>query len=142
MIDVPAKVVGVDGDLATVRVESQGGCGRCHEPGGCGGVQLTQVLCSRNDELTVPNGEHAGVGDDVVVSVSNAALYRGVIAGYCIPLVGLLLGAIIGSVAIDSDWGAVVFSVLGLAGAWGVVHRFGLGRLDIRSDLRASRRKT
>lgn len=142
MIDVSGKVVAVDGDQATVRVDSQGGCGRCHEPGGCGGVQLTQVFCAKPDELTVPNREHATVGEDVVVSVSSAALYRGVIAGYGIPLVGVLLGAIVGSTVIGSDMGAIVFSVLGLAGAWVIVHRRRLNQLDIQSDLSASRRKT
>ncbi len=142
MIDVPGKVVGVDGDLATVRVDSRGGCGRCHEPGGCGGVQLTQVFCARPEEVTVPNREHATVGEDVMVSVSSAAFYRGVITGYGIPLVGVLLGAIVGSMLIGSDLGAIIFSGLGLVGAWGIVHRRRLGQLDVQSDLSASRRKT
>lgn len=141
MIDVPGKVVAVDGDLATVRVDSRGGCGRCHEPGGCGGVQLTQVFCAKPDELTVPNREHAGIGDDVMVSVSNAAFYRGVVAGYGLPLAGVLLGAIVGTVVVGSDLGAIVFSFLGLAGAWGIVHRWRLSHLDVESDLSASRRK-
>lgn len=77
-----------------------------------------------------------------MVSVSSGALYRGVVAGYGIPLVGVLLGAIVGSTVIGSDLGAIVFSVLGLAGAWGIVHRRRLGQLDVQSDLSASRRKT
>ena len=77
-----------------------------------------------------------------MVSVSSAAFYRGVITGYGIPLVGVLLGAIVGSMLIGSDLGAIIFSGLGLVGAWGIVHRRRLGQLDVQSDLSASRRKT
>ncbi len=103
---------------------------------------MAQVFCARPDELSVPNPEHARVGEDVVVSVSNDAFYRGVIAGYCAPLAGLLIGAIVGSSVIDSDWGAILFSVIGLAGAWGIVHCCRLNQVDLQSDLSASRRKS
>ena len=33
----------LDGENAIVEPD-QGGCGRCHEKGGCGGQQLTQIF--------------------------------------------------------------------------------------------------
>ena len=49
---------------ALVEIE-QGGCGRCHEPGGCGGQQLTQMFCSTPKTYRVANEIGAGVGDRV-----------------------------------------------------------------------------
>ena len=45
---------GSDG-LLRVRLEFdiQGGCGRCNEPGGCGGVSLAQPLCSKPKSMVV-----------------------------------------------------------------------------------------
>ena len=140
MIEVSAKVINVDGDNATVRVDSQGGCGRCHEPGGCGGTHLTQIFWASPKELTVPNAARAMIGEDVVVSLSDAAFFRGVVAGYCLPLLGVLLGAVVGHVFFG-DTGSVVCSLLGFLGAWGGVRRFGLCKLDLMADLKALRRK-
>ena len=60
---------------ALVEVE-QGGCGRCHEPGGCGGQQLTQMFCSTPKTYRVANEIGAGVGDRVTIAIAADSVRR------------------------------------------------------------------
>ena len=66
---IRATVRSLDGDEALVEVEL-GGCGRCHEKGGCGGQQLTQMLCSGPKNYRVANPYGARVGDQVTVAIT------------------------------------------------------------------------
>ena len=39
MNETKGTITALDGDYALVRI-ADAGCGRCHEPGGCGGVNI------------------------------------------------------------------------------------------------------
>jgi sigma-E factor negative regulatory protein RseC len=118
MIEVSATVVSLDGDHAFVRVARQG-CGRCHEPGGCGGKNLTQAFCPSPKTYRVVNARGARVGEEVKVVIHDLTLLRGAIAGYGFPLLTLFLGAGFG-LMLAGETGSMIGAACGLAAAWAV----------------------
>ena len=125
MAEVRATVAGSDGDYALVRVTSEG-CGRCHEPGGCCGSNLSQAFQSSSKQYRVLNSRHAKPGDDVVIVIDDKALFRSAVLGYGIPLLGLLLGAMFGA-SYGGDIGSMIGAVGGLLLPW-CIHKTGVMR--------------
>ena len=80
MIEARGKIAAIDGDYALVSI-SDTGCGRCHEAGGCGGNNLTQMLCTSPKTYRVLNPRQARVGDSVVVVVAEKSVFRGAVGG-------------------------------------------------------------
>jgi len=115
----------VDGREAIIEVE-QGGCGRCHEKGGCGGQHLTQMLCAGKKTYRVDNSGGAAVGDTVTVAIAAGALRRSANLAYGLPLLAFIAGAILG-MQIGGNPGAMAGGGAGLALAWLLV-RWKLGQ--------------
>jgi sigma-E factor negative regulatory protein RseC len=116
MIEISATVVSLDGEHAFVRVARQG-CGRCHEPGGCGGGHLVHAFCTSPETYRVNNARGARVGEEVKIVIHERTLLRGAIAGYGFPLVTLFLGAALGLV-LAGETGSMIGAAFGLAVAW------------------------
>jgi hypothetical protein len=77
MLETRAVVVQTD-KLSAQVVASQGnGCSAC-DGKGCGSGKLTQLFCSRPRQFKVDNQIKAGVGDEVIVSVPEGAVLRGI----------------------------------------------------------------
>ncbi|MEN9479576.1 MAG: hypothetical protein RLZZ298_971 [Pseudomonadota bacterium] len=112
---VRATVRTLDGDEALVEVE-QGGCGRCHEEGGCGGQQLTQMFCSGPKYYRVANPHGAQVGDQVTVAIAAGTVRKTANLAYGLPLTVTIAGAAIGT-QINGDAGAMLGAMLGIVGA-------------------------
>ena len=106
---------------ALVEVE-QGGCGRCHEPGGCGGQQLTQMFCSTPKTYRVANELGAGVGDRVTVEIAAGSVRRSANLAYVLPLTATIAGAVLGMLLGD-DPGAILGGLAGLLVAFLHVRR-------------------
>ncbi|MCK9284233.1 MAG: SoxR reducing system RseC family protein [Rhodocyclaceae bacterium] len=100
-----------DGMLA-VEVRPQIGCGRCQEPGGCGGNVLTTGDRVRNYRL--PNTIGAVVGERVLLGVDDGAILRGAMTVYGIPGASLIVGAALGAAIRGGDVAAMTGAVLGL----------------------------
>jgi len=103
---VRAIVRALDGNEALVEVES-GGCGRCHEVGGCGGQHLTQMFCGGAKTYRADNTVGAVVGDRVTVAIASGSVRRTANLAYGVPLVATFAGAALGSSA-GGDLGAVL----------------------------------
>lgn len=111
MIENPARVVRVDGELAWVRSESPSSCGACGGKG-CGSSVFVRLLHPREPEYAVSNPISAEAGELVVVGIEEGSLLRAAVSGYLVPLLALLAGALLGGV-----WGepqAVAGGVAGL----------------------------
>lgn len=113
---IRARVVALEGAMAEVEV-AQGGCGRCHETGGCGGQQLTQIFCSGPRYYRVANPLGAQVGEQVTLGVPDGALGRSANLAYGLPVAALIVGAIIGA-ALAGDPGAMLGAAGGLVAAF------------------------
>ena len=118
-ITIRGIVRALDGAIALVEVE-QGGCGRCHEEGGCGGQQLTQMFCSGPKTYQADNAIGAGVGDRVVVATSPGSVRRTANLAYGVPLLCTIGGAMVG-MQFAGDAGGVIGALSGLAGAFAYI---------------------
>lgn len=119
---VRAVVRGIEGNDAIVEVE-HGGCGRCHEEGGCGGQQLTQMFCGGPKTWRVPNTVDARPGDRVTIAIGEGSVRRSANLAYVFPLTAAIIAAVAGT-ALAGDAGGVVGAGLGLIVAFVVIrHR-------------------
>lgn len=132
---VVATIRACDGEFALVEV-SQGGCGRCHEKGGCGGQNISQMLCTTPKAYRVRNSLGAAVGERVMVAIGPGSVRRIANVVYVYPLVTAIVIA-----ALGHHWfgepGAIVGLLAGLAAAFLYVSRRMLGRFG-GSDLMPS----
>lgn len=113
---VRAIVRELEKEMALVEIE-QGGCGRCHEEGGCGGQSLTQMMCSGPKQYRVANDIGAVVGDRVAIAIASASVRQGANLGYVLPLAASIAGAVLG-MQLGDDPGAMVGGVAGLVVAF------------------------
>lgn len=114
--------------LVRLEFEVNSGCGRCNEPGGCGGVSLAQPLCSKPKSIVVADPLGLAVGERVRVSVPDAALSQGITRTYVVPLVLFFAGSLLGTAIlpdvlpirwqVSSDVGAMLGAGFGLIAAW------------------------
>ena len=112
MIEVPGTIAALDGQYAVVRLDAAG-CGRCDEPGGCGGQNIGRMFCATTREFRVLNDVHAALGQRVDVVIADNIVRRSAALAYGMPLLTLLLGALGGS-ALAGEVGAIGGFVLGL----------------------------
>lgn len=109
---IRAVVRAVNGDQAVVEVE-HGGCGRCHEKGGCGGQHLTQMFSSGPRTYYVDNRAGASIGERVTVAIAADSVRRTANLAYGVPLVATLIGAALGT-QVGGDLGAMFGAGIGL----------------------------
>lgn len=102
-----------DGQQAEVEVE-QGGCGRCHEEGGCGGQSLTRMFTSGPRKYLVDNQLGAAVGERVTIAIAEGSVRRAANLAYGVPLLSGIAGALLGT-ALYADPGGMLGAVLGFA---------------------------
>src|SRR3989338_3077453 len=96
MLETRTIVVRVEGKHAFVQANQGNGCGQCGGKG-CGTGKLSQLFCSKPRQLQVDNPVNAGVGDEVIVSVAEGAVLRGIGLIYLLPLLLLLTSATLAS---------------------------------------------
>ena len=113
---VKGIVRAIEGLEAVVEIE-HGGCGRCHEEGGCGGQQLTQMFCAGPKSYRLANPGGARVGETVTVAIAAGTVRRSANLAYGVPLLGLIAGATVG-MHIGGDAGAMGGGGVGLVLAW------------------------
>lgn len=113
---IKAIVRNLDGKYVDVEVE-HGGCGRCHEEGGCGGQQLTQMFCSGPKTHRVENTVGAEVGDRVTLAIAGGSVRRTANFAYILPLTVTIVGALLGALFGD-DTNAMIGAGLGLSTAY------------------------
>jgi len=89
-------VVHVDERLTLVQANQGNGCGQCNGKG-CGTGKLSQMFCSKPRQFQVDNSINARVGDEVIVSVAEGAVLRGIGLVYLLPLLLVVIGAMMGS---------------------------------------------
>lgn len=96
VLETRAIIVQTDGQYAQVQVSQADGCEQCNGKG-CGTGKLSQLFCSKPRQFQVDNPINAGIGDQVIISVAEGAVLRGIGLVYLLPLILLLMGAVIGN---------------------------------------------
>jgi sigma-E factor negative regulatory protein RseC len=136
VIEAAGKVLSLDGDYAVVEI-SEKGCGRCDEPGGCGGVHLNQALGSTPRTFRVLNRRGARIGEGVIVVIAADALRRGALLGYGLPVVCVFVGSGLGYWA-SGNYGSIAGAVVGLFVSWAVMRFSGLARTsaDLQPEIK------
>lgn len=127
-VTIRAVVRSLEGEMALVEVE-QGGCGRCHEEGGCGGQQLTQMFCSGPKTYSVINAVGAAIGDRVRVGIAPGSVSKTANFAYILPLTVAFLGAALGT-SLGGDAGGILGAIGGLVIAFAYIRfrmRSGVG---------------
>ncbi|HRD91309.1 MAG TPA: SoxR reducing system RseC family protein [Accumulibacter sp.] len=114
-------VVALPGAEATVRIDDTG-CGRCRQPGGCGGHQGGRLFCHAPRTFSVPNPDHRQPGERVQIVLAGGSLGRSALHAYVQPLLALLAGALAGS-AIAGEAGAIGGALAGLLLGWLLLRR-------------------
>ncbi len=127
-----AQVVACDPHQVHLVIPLQGHCQSCHQ-GGCGAAWLARLWPRRSDPLKISRERvpfPVQVGDQVILTVRQAALDRAVWHLYGWPLGGLLSGVVLGA-GFGSEPLSVLLSLIGLgAGLFYVRERAHHVRLD------------
>lgn len=117
MLEKRAVVVKIVGQHALVQADQANGCELCNGKG-CGTGRLSQLFCSKPRHFQVNNSIKANVGDEVIVSVAEGAVMRGIGLVYLMPLallaIGVTLGSILARQSGHRDGYAVAGALLGL----------------------------
>ncbi len=116
MLEETGLVVDIDGEFALIESERTSTCGACSVRKGCGTGAIAKFLGRRRMQLRVYNRINAGVGDYVVIGISESGLVRGSLAVYAVPLAGLFAGGLAGHFA-GPYLAAVSVDLLAIAGA-------------------------
>jgi sigma-E factor negative regulatory protein RseC len=96
MLETRAIIVQVEGQDALVQASQANGCEQCSGKG-CGAGKLSRLFCGKPRLFRVDNPINAGVGDEVVISVAEGAILRGIGLVYLLPLLLLVMGAMLGN---------------------------------------------
>ena len=114
MMTERARVVGLEGETAIVEVSVKSACGACEHGGGCGVSKLGKLVRPRPARWRMENRAGAGLGDEVLLALDDAALSTAAVFAYLPPLFGLLLGAALAEAQGAGDGGVVLGSLAGL----------------------------
>lgn len=114
MIEARAVVVRTEAATAWVRVDDRpSGCGRCNEPGGCGGARISYAFGRPNDVFKINCGAKFEAGDRVVLIIEDGAALTAALATYGAPTLGAILGAGLGT-WVAGDAGAAIGLIAGV----------------------------
>lgn len=120
MITEPGKVVAIDADGIWVETANQSACSRCSARKGCGQSLLAQMDGHRSYIKAGLNGHAPGdfrEGNLITIGVHETAVLRGSLMVYCLPLLGLMGGALAGNAFDLNELGVAVCTLAGLVTA-------------------------
>ena len=112
MLETRATVVQIYPKTALVQANQVSGCEQCNGQG-CGSSKVAQLFCSKPRQFEVGNPIDAAVGDEVIVSVADGAVLRGIGLVYLLPLVLLVLGGGFASLVVTRSGQNDAFVALG-----------------------------
>lgn len=97
MIREQGTVSSVLGELAEVAVDRRGACGRCQAQGrACNALLVTDPDAPQTVTVQAENRVGARVGDQVSLTISETAFFKGSAIVYLFPVMMLLIGGLLG----------------------------------------------
>lgn len=131
MIEEPAIVNEVEGNIARVTPLRRASCGQCAAQGGCGVGALAHYFGRRQPELMIENTLGVERGDTVIIGLRDDALLAGSLLVYALPLGSMLAGAALAA-PLGAGTASDVFVVIG------GISGFAIGALAARWRLRCA----
>lgn len=89
MLETRATIIRVHEGRATVHANQVNGCEQCNGQG-CGSSKVAQLFCSKPRYFEVDNPIAALPGEEVIVSVADGAVLRGISLAYLLPVACLV----------------------------------------------------
>lgn len=134
MVEESGLVVDTGPGYAWVQSERRSACSGCAARSGCGSGILSGILGRRPTRLRALNAIGAETGEHVIVGIQESVLVTGSVAVYITPLLAMIAGAGVGTVAAP---GHDLLAVIGGAGGFAAA-LFWLGHFGnrIRRDSR------
>ncbi len=126
MIEEQARVLKSEKGRVLVETQRSSACGQCAAKSGCGTQVLQKVLGSKRNLFYVKSNLQVNVGDLVILGLHEAALVRGSMTVYLLPIIGFILFGLIGEY-FSSQWSLLhsddlsvlaAFVGLALASVW------------------------
>lgn len=127
MIRETGRVVAIDNNYLWLETINRGTCGTCMGEKGVAGKGLGESGCGqsllarwmqRNNYLKVAldgrKAEDFAVNDEVHIGVPENVVVISSLLVYCLPLMGLIVGAAIGQAMFINDGGAIACALVGL----------------------------
>lgn len=96
MIEETGELISCDGDYAWVETQRKSACGSCSVNKGCGTGALSKMYGDKFSRVKALNKIKAKEGETVILGLAEEALVRGSMIMYGLPLIGLILGGILG----------------------------------------------
>lgn len=131
MLETRATVIKLQGQTAWVAAAEVSSCEQCNGKG-CGSSKVAQLFCSKPKRFEVENSIGAVVGDEVIISVADGVVLRGIGLLYILPLA---LMVILGGIANFIQAGDASVAV---GAATGLLLGFALARLVSANRLNAT----
>jgi sigma-E factor negative regulatory protein RseC len=105
LIEARAEVVRAEAGRVWVRLTGrQGGCGRCHEPGGCGETRLTDVFRGGARDYVIDDPLGLAPGERVKLVIGAGVPLRAALSSYGLGTVLILLGGALGAFLASPAW--------------------------------------
>lgn len=125
MLTEKAFIVGVEDGIAWVETQRKTSCGSCQARKSCGTSVLQKVLGNKRTRLKVNNPNRFSIGDEVVLGLQEAALVKGSLLLYALPLIAMFGFALVGMTLFGflgmefTEGYSILFSLAGLGvGFW------------------------
>ena len=143
MLTEPARVVSRDGRRVEVELQRGSACSHCELSEGCGTGAIGRLLGHRRRSLVIETDTACKPGDEVLLSLPEAALVRASLMLYGLPLLGLLAGGSLAIALSSAEWLVICGAALGLFAGFRLAAR-GTQKLEQRgfaphiSDIRVN----
>ena len=117
MIEQTVKIVALEGGDVWIESLSLHGCAKCEAGEGCGGGIFAKLFGGKQFRMKINNSLNLDLNDNVVIAVADSAVTNASLLSYLLPLMGLTLGAVLGSYfdAPESELWTLTFSLVGIS---------------------------
>ena len=134
MNEMEGVVIRIENNNAIVETGPRAvGCGRCFEPGGCGGGLQNGQESRKSRQYHVGNFINASVGDHVLICVPAGSILKSALLSYGLPLSMLIFGTAMATWLYGSDSAALIGGLSGLAAGLALLRFVALGREPLLS---------
>jgi len=117
MIIEQARVSRVEGERVWVECTTRTACEHCQAAKNCGTSAISKALPKRTQQLMVQSSLEVEPGQVVEIGIPEDSLVRSALVVYLWPLLGMVVGAMLG----QQLWPSVELAVIGCSVAGGVL---------------------